>query len=140
MIRISDGEQRCNANSITQSSKNTTSAFDIPQRSSSTFILFLLSLDRLLNRQLNLLAFRYSFLNLSIRQRRLNPLLQERIHLFRCPTDEALRVQEFIKMIFDRVEVSVFLDPIDEIVLKTEVLDLMTSFMREDLDPVLSMS
>jgi len=70
---------------------------------------------------------------LVIIQSRLNPLLNELIHLLRCPSDEALRVKERDKVIFDRVEVRISLDPLDEIVFETKLLDLVGSLVRQDL-------
>lgn len=52
--------------------------------------------------------------------------------------DEALRIQESLQVTFDRVKVGLSLDTSDEIVLETELLDLISSLVRQDLRENLS--
>ena len=70
------------------------------------------------------------FPTLIVIQSRLHPLLDKLFNLLRCPTHKTLRVQEGGKVPFYRVEVRISLDPFDEIVLETELFDLMSGFMR----------
>ena len=69
-------------------------------------------------------------------QGRFHPLFDKFLHLLRCPTHEALRVKEGREILLNRVEVRVSLDALDEIVLETELLDLVGGFMRQDLQTV----
>lgn len=70
------------------------------------------------------------FPTLIVIQSRFHPLLDKFFNLLRCPTHKTLRVQEGGKVPFYRVEVRISLDPFDEIVLETELFDLMSGFMR----------
>ena len=62
-----------------------------------------------------------------------HPLLNELFHLLRRSAHETLRVKEVEKVFLYRVEVWVSLDPLDEIVLQTELFDLMSRLVRQDL-------
>ena len=77
---------------------------------------------------------------LFIIQSRLDPLLNKLIHLLWCPSDKALWVEERVKVPFDRVEVRISLDPLDEIVFETELLDLVGSLVRQDLQTMFAPS
>ena len=66
-------------------------------------------------------------------QSRLDPLFDKLLHLLWCPPNETLRVKEGVKAFFDRVEVRIGLDALDEVVLQAELLDLVGSLMRQDL-------
>lgn len=81
------------------------------------------------NSQLNLSTTSDSVRRLLIRQRRGNPILQKRIHLLRCPPNKARRIQQRIQLSLDRIKVRVPPNPVDEVVLKPQLLDLVCGFV-----------
>ena len=85
------------------------------------------------NSQLSLHTAFNPITTLVVIQSRLDPLLDELVHLFRCPPDEALRVKERVEVSLDRVEVRISLDSLDKIVFETKLLDLVGSLVRQDL-------
>jgi hypothetical protein len=66
-------------------------------------------------------------------QGRLHPLLNKLFHLLRRSAHETLRVEEGGEVLLYWVEVRISLDSLDEIVLQTELLDLMSRLVRQDL-------
>jgi hypothetical protein len=87
-----------------------------------------------LHTQFHPLARTNSVLKLLTRKGRLNPFLQESIDLLRSPTNEARRVQQRIKVRLDRLKVRISSNTIKQIVLEAKLLDLVSSFMGENLD------
>lgn len=87
-----------------------------------------------LNTQFHLDTFANSFLKFLVRQSRLDPVLHECVHLLWGATHEARWIQEIVELSLDRVKVRIVADPINKIVLKTKLFDLMRGFMGQNLD------
>jgi len=100
----------------------------------------ILALAPLSNGQLGLHTAFNPTTTLIIVQSRLNPLLNKLIYLFWCPPDEALWVKECGKVIFDRVEVWISLDPLDKVVFEAKLFDLVGRLVRKDLRTVFTPS
>jgi hypothetical protein len=83
--------------------------------------------------KLHLLGSQKRFLQLLVRQSWLHPLLDEFVHLFRCPPDERSWIQQYIQFPFDRIKVSIPSDTFNEIVLESQVFDLVRGLVGEDL-------
>lgn len=107
-------------------STRTTPVSRIPRDLPPSSILLLTTLS---NVQLSPHAAFNSTTTLVIIQSRLNPLIDELVYLLRSPPNETLRVKEGGEILFDRVEVGVSLDPLDEIVLEPKLLDLVGGLM-----------
>lgn len=74
-----------------------------------------------------------SSLELVISQGRTHPFLDELVDLLRCPSIECIGIQERVKLILDGIEIGVFSHTIDEIVVQSELLDLVCSLMGQNL-------
>lgn len=61
-------------------------------------------------------------------------VLQEAVDLLRGPTDECAGVQQLVQLVPDRSEEFVLLNPLDQIVLSSFLLDDSSSLVREHSD------
>ena len=72
-----------------------------------------------------------------IRQGRTNPVFKELVNLLGSTSVEGVGIQKSLKLILDRVEVRVLSDSLNEVVVQSKLLDLVSSLMGENLDGVM---
>lgn len=77
-------------------------------------------------------------LQLLVSKRRTNPFPKELVDLLRGTPNERLGVEECIELVLDGVEVGVLLHPFDQIVVQAELLDLVSSLVRQHLVEMVS--
>lgn len=81
-----------------------------------------------------LVAFLKRSLEFFVCQGRTHPFLEEFVDLLRCTSVERVGIQERVKLVLDRIEIGVISHPLDEIVIQSEMLHLVCSFMGKNLD------
>jgi len=64
----------------------------------------------------------------------LNPISDKPIDLLGCPTDESLGIHQLIQLTPDRLKVGILLNPLDQIILSSLLLDYSSSLVGENTD------
>jgi len=87
-----------------------------------------------LDAEFNLGAFGNRLLQILLLQSRTNPVSQECRYLLGCASDEGSRVKKRVKFALDWFEVRIGTNAVDEVILQSQLLDLVAGLMREDLE------
>lgn len=90
-------------------------------------------LTDILHGELDPLTSSNCVLELLVSKSRLHPVLDEAVDLLWGAADEASGVEQGVEVGDDRLKVRVGPDAVEQIILKTEALDLVSGFVGEDL-------
>jgi hypothetical protein len=85
------------------------------------------------NMQLHLYSVPNRLLHFRSSQCRPHPILHKRIYLFRRTAYKTCWVQQLVKRWLDRVKIRVSTNTIDEVVLQSKILHLVSGLVRENL-------